>query len=183
MLPERFRMNVLLGKKSMWYDELSEEEIEAAKNNRIPNYLLTDSEFEILVKIPTNELQYNIDAKWRDCLYIQGDDDKTWFHRDYDCVYRLRPDWKKPENCEYEFCPIAVGRKNFQYVWKYKRNRIWQDLNMALMMPEFAGCEFESEPGKFLNTISLFNDGRLVRPVRVRFLLDPSLYDEIGEIS
>jgi hypothetical protein len=56
-----------------WSEELTDEQLEFCKNNRVPNDLLTDGEYEILSKIEDHVQWWEVCAHdWCDGAHLGG---------------------------------------------------------------------------------------------------------------
>lgn len=83
----------------MWYDQLSDEQIQWLKDNRTPwNLLLYHNEKELFENIPLEHIEvYNT-------FYDYTSTNKLWkkaeieYKRRVNGIYRLNPEWQKPDN-------------------------------------------------------------------------------------
>lgn len=72
-----------------WYENITDEQIEWLKGNRIQYRLLTAKEATLLNDVPLYECEWHNLGEW---LPVRNQ-----LCRHNDTVYRLRPDWERPK--------------------------------------------------------------------------------------
>jgi hypothetical protein len=126
-----------------WWDGLTDEQIEFAKSNRAPGELLTDAEWNIVQAIPTNEL-----VKYKDSGVWESKANTTYYHRDDVTIYRLRPDWQRPEpEDDKRWVRYEVHKGVFNHYY-FNEDGVLLMLSVGRERLNFLGIEYVEEPGK-----------------------------------
>lgn len=166
-----------------WWDDLSDEQIFDLKNKLVPSCMYTPWAMKAMCEAgKENRQKLKDDGRWF------GDESTTLLPG---CVYRLHPDWQRPEpkkkEGHWEYFNIMARDGALQYwfatLGKFGGRDHWP-LNEALGMVGFGGIEYEKLPDQWFTHPMLIQDKIDMRrgytggvelpavPIRVRFWVE-----------
>lgn len=120
--------------------------IEKWEQNRIPNCLLTNEEYEELTRFKYNDMLYYCDGKWiSNCIWSQlGVKYNCSCSRNSNIVHRLRPDYQPPQ--EPKIKKFEIVRNGSQLLFESQRNSLlFSELHDAVDNINFS--HFENSAG------------------------------------
>jgi hypothetical protein len=129
-----------------WYDDLTDEQIEWLKSNRVPCNLLTTDEYLMLKKVPSADREYfnKDDSTWRSANGAnKGQIASYWYE-----AHRLRPDWQRPEEKQGEWDIRGVHWRADAWHFDFLGAPI--PLECAYRY-NFGGIEYEEWPGSWFS--------------------------------
>lgn len=112
---------------------MNKELTEKMKNNKVPNYLLTDEEWECLESADK--------WQWFNCVGVKWVDTDNC-HRTSNQVHRIHPDWQpEPEIIR---CEVRIaGNGNSRHI-VFNNGNIY-GLHKAVNLPNFIAYEYANE--------------------------------------
>jgi len=128
-----------------WYDDLTDEQIEWLKSNRVPCNLLTTDEYLMLKRVPPADREY-FDNKGCAWCGSAMDQITSYWHR----VHRLCPDWQRPEEKQGEWEYWDVIWFSDEGEWKIQQpGSYWLEMLSGALNRNFGGIEYEEWPGRW----------------------------------
>jgi hypothetical protein len=125
-----------------WWSDLTTEQIDWLKSNRVPTQLLTKEEWKIFDSIPRDLVRIfcPIRNRW-------VNEEGEWMSAAPWIAYRLRPGWQRPEkkpDWEWEYCKVEWQGSE----WRVHHSTGWLPLDCAIRY-NFGGVEYEEWPGRW----------------------------------
>jgi len=164
--------------------ELTDEQIEWGKSNRVQWCFLTQDERDVLQGVQRSDLEFfgtNI-REWQPCLLVNK-------NHPYNpsIVYRIRPDYQRPEPPEVEkwiVCDVVKRCHEWKFENPFNKKGTMMRLSRAVDIVGFGGVHFKGATGSSEWVLFLAGyirkDGymfsrscsarKLATPLKVRFL-------------